>query len=91
MLDPTYATPQGSLKTHEVTLGELSMSSLPFIPGSNQGMQWKLAELKNKCQQHLENIDPCCSELAKFSMPFKVFLAAINPSQENATERSNLG
>ena len=83
------STPQGSLKTHEVTLGEPS-TSLLFMPGSNQGMLWKPAELKDKCQQHLENIDPYCSELAKFVMPLKGFLAAINPSQDNATERSNL-
>ena len=53
-------------------------------------MQWKLAKLKYKCQQQLENIDPYCSELAKFVMPLKGSLAAINPSQDNATERSNL-
>ena len=83
------STPQGRLRTHEVTVGELS-TSLPFMPESNQGMHWKLGELKDKCQQQLENTDPYCSELTKFVMPLKGFLAAINPSQDNATERSTL-
>ena len=64
-----------------------SESRLAPVPDKDQ---LSSEDLKVKCLQQVENIDPWCPELAEFEIPLKILIAESKPSN-NATERMNLG
>ena len=83
-------SPQGSQKANLSVPDQPLLKSSANIHGSQPKRQLTLDELKAECLQQVESIDVHCGELADFTMSLRVYLTDSKPSQDDATERSNL-